>query len=77
VAWHNGRPRFRRQASEVAEILEVPLAFLLDPANQLEETWDFRGMIVQVPFYLVESHKVWGATAMMLSEFLARLRLVL
>lgn len=77
VAWHGGRPQFRRQASEVAEILEVPLAYLLDPANQHEETWEFRGMVVQVPFYLVESHKVWGATAMMLSEFLERLRRVI
>lgn len=77
VAWHDGRPRFRRQASEVAEILEVPLAYLLDPASRHEEAWELRGMVVQVPFYLVESHKVWGATAMMLSEFLERVRAVI
>lgn len=76
VAWHNGQPQFQRQASEVAEILEVSLAHLLDPASRHEETWDYRGMKVQVPFYLVGSHKVWGATAMMLSEFLERLRAV-
>ena len=74
VAWHNGRPNFRRQASEVAQILEVTLSFLLDPANRHEEPWDYRGMTIQVPFFLVDSHKVWGATAMMLSEFLERLR---
>lgn len=76
VAWHDGQPLFRRQADEVAQILEVPLSFLLDPANRFEEPWDYRGMTVQVPFYQVESHKVWGATAMMLSEFLQRLRSV-
>jgi 8-oxo-dGTP pyrophosphatase MutT (NUDIX family) len=74
VAWHDGRPRFRPQVSEVAQILEVSLSHLLDPASQFEETWDYRGMQIQVPFYLVGSHKVWGATAMMLSEFLERLR---
>jgi len=77
VAWHDGRPLFRRQLGEVDQIIEVSLSYLLDPANQHEEPWDYRGMIIQVPFYLVESHKVWGATAMMLSEFLERLRVVL
>jgi len=76
VAWHAGRPRFRRQTSEVAQILEVPLSTLLDPATRHEEAWELRGMTVQVPFYLVDAHKVWGATAMMLSEFLERLRRV-
>jgi 8-oxo-dGTP pyrophosphatase MutT (NUDIX family) len=77
VVWHEGLPLFRRQAAEVAEIIETPLSFLLDPANRFEELWEYRGMTVQVPFYLVASHKVWGATAMMLSEFLERLRIVL
>jgi mutator protein MutT len=75
VAWHNGTPLFRQQVDEVAEIMEVPLAHLLDPANRLEELWDLRGFEVLVPFYLVGRHKVWGATAMMLSEFLQRLQL--
>jgi 8-oxo-dGTP pyrophosphatase MutT (NUDIX family) len=76
VAWHDGQPLFRRQTDEVAQILEVPLSFLLDPVNRFEEPWEYQGMTVQVPFYLVESHKVWGATAMMLGEFLQRLRAV-
>ena len=74
VAWHKGRPRFTPQLEEVAEIIEVPLAYLLDPANQHEEPWEIRGFQVEVPYYLVATHKVWGATAMMLSEFLDRLR---
>jgi 8-oxo-dGTP pyrophosphatase MutT (NUDIX family) len=73
VAWHLGRPLLVRQPSEVAEILIVPLNFLLEPENQYEEPWEIRGFRVQVPYYLVDNHKVWGATAMMLSEFLERL----
>jgi 8-oxo-dGTP pyrophosphatase MutT (NUDIX family) len=76
VAYHAGRPRFVLQSGEVAELLEVSLAYLLDPASQHEETWDYQGMKIQVPFYLVRSHKVWGATAMMLAEFLERLKAV-
>ncbi len=74
VAWHRGRPLFSRQTSEVAEILEVPLTHLLDPANRFEEPWSIRGYELQVPYFLVGTHKVWGATAMMLGEFLERLR---
>jgi 8-oxo-dGTP pyrophosphatase MutT (NUDIX family) len=74
VAWHDGRPEFRPQVDEVAEILEVPLAHLVDPATYREEMWEIRGFQVEVPYFLVDGHKVWGATAMMLSEFLERLR---
>lgn len=74
VAWHGGLPRFRPQASEVAEILEVPLVMLRDPVNHHEELWQIRGFEVMVPYFLVGEHKVWGATAIMLSEFLERLR---
>lgn len=74
VAWYTGNLNFKRQVTEVAEIILVPLKDLLEPANQFEEPWEIRGYQVQVPFYLVDGHKVWGATAMMLSEFLERLR---
>lgn len=74
VTWYkNGRPTFIPQETEVAEILEVPLSHLLNPATRQQETWQIRGFELDVPFYLVEGHKVWGATAMMLSEFLTRL----
>jgi 8-oxo-dGTP pyrophosphatase MutT (NUDIX family) len=77
VAWYeNGRPHFTPQVSEVAEILEVPLSHLLDPATRVVEKWELRGFLLDVPFYLVAGHKVWGATAMMLSELLERVQLV-
>jgi 8-oxo-dGTP pyrophosphatase MutT (NUDIX family) len=74
VAWHDGRPSYYPQESEVAEVLEVPLVLLLDPANRFEESWQIRGFQVEVPYFLVKNHKVWGATAMMLGELLERLR---
>jgi 8-oxo-dGTP pyrophosphatase MutT (NUDIX family) len=74
VAWHDGRPEFIPQVDEVAEILEVPLAHLVDPDTYREEMWEIRGFQVEVPYFLVDGHKVWGATAMMLSEFVERLR---
>jgi 8-oxo-dGTP pyrophosphatase MutT (NUDIX family) len=72
-----GRPRFVPDTREVAAILEVPLRLLLDPATRAEEEMELRGGLrMEVPFFRVGQHKVWGATAMILSEFLERLRLV-
>lgn len=68
------RPAFHPDPVEVAELLEVPLATLLDPATWREEDWEVRGMTVRVPFFQVGHHKVWGATAMVLSELVTLLR---
>jgi 8-oxo-dGTP pyrophosphatase MutT (NUDIX family) len=64
------RPDFVPFPEEVAEILEVPLAVLLDPAAERRETWEFPGGPRRVPFFAFGRHKIWGATAMVLAEFL-------
>jgi 8-oxo-dGTP pyrophosphatase MutT (NUDIX family) len=58
---------------EVAEIFEVPLAFFLDPANLRQESRVLRGKPRQVYAYHPDTHYIWGATAAMLREFIARL----
>ena len=51
---------------EVAEIFEVPLAFLLDARNRQRRTREFQGQ--QVGYYVFEYRQrvIWGATAGML-----------
>jgi 8-oxo-dGTP pyrophosphatase MutT (NUDIX family) len=63
------RPDFRCDPREVAELIEVPLSTLFDRAVVKREPWSLRGVAVDVPFYQIGPHKVWGATAMILSEF--------
>jgi len=70
VAHTPQRPAFQPDPQEVAELLEVPLRLLLDPATRREEDWMWRGEPLHVPFYAVGEHKVWGATAIILAEFL-------
>lgn len=65
------RPIFHIDGREVAEILEVPLTSLLDPETVVEESWQLASGQAQVPLYRLGPHKVWGATAMILAEFLA------
>ncbi|HEX5476862.1 MAG TPA: CoA pyrophosphatase [Burkholderiales bacterium] len=63
-------------AGEVDDIFEVPLAFLLDPANHRRETRELNGR--QVAFYAMHfgSRTIWGATAGMLVNFYSLLAAV-
>jgi 8-oxo-dGTP pyrophosphatase MutT (NUDIX family) len=74
VGYAGSRPDFRSDPREVRELLEVPLSLFLGEAAVREETWFFGTLSVKVPFYAVGEHKVWGATAMVLSEFAVLLR---
>lgn len=73
VAYAPVSPAFAPNEAEVAEVIETPVAHLLQPATRCEETWQLRGAPVLIPYYAVGPHKVWGATAMMLCELLALL----
>lgn len=69
-------PTLRPDPAEVEAAFSVPLRRLLDPATVREELWERRGVELRVPFFALEGHKVWGATALLLSELVARLRRV-
>lgn len=71
------RPVWKPDFQEVAEVLECPVAWLLDETHKVVEEWDFNGSKIKVPWYDVHRHKVWGATAIILSELEQRLRRVL
>lgn len=74
VAAAQARPVFHPSPKEVAEILEVPLLHLLDDRNVGREERRIRGRYAEVPYYRFRDHKIWGATAMVLAEFLAYIR---
>jgi 8-oxo-dGTP pyrophosphatase MutT (NUDIX family) len=61
---------FKPHPEEVAEVIEVPLSHFLDSHHLGRETWMIGGQPVEVPFYAFERHKIWGATAMVLAEFM-------
>jgi len=70
VAYASDRPRFQPAPKEVAEVIEVSLACLIDPQSVREEVWNVRGSEVLVVYYAFGNYKIWGATAMVLAEFL-------
>lgn len=69
VAFTPTRPNLSASAHEVVEVIETPLETLIDDAAIVEEEWDIRGFKIRVPFFSINGHKVWGATAMILGEF--------
>lgn len=73
VAYSPRRPAFRPAPGEVAELIEVPLALLLDPTTLAEEIWEIRGAPREVSFYRHGEHKIWGATARVLAKLVALL----
>jgi 8-oxo-dGTP pyrophosphatase MutT (NUDIX family) len=73
VAFLPGAPAFLPQPDEVAEIIEVPVGRLADPRNRRREPWTIDGRTIDVPFYKFKGRKIWGATAMILAEFVALL----
>lgn len=75
VGYCAARPNYRPSPREVAEIIEPPLALLLDERLRRDEYRHFPQVgRARVPYYEIEGHKVWGATAMMLAEFAAIIR---
>lgn len=71
VAALDERPPFVAQEAEVAALLEVPLHQLFNPSTRRKAVRAVRGGTFEVPYYDLDGHEVWGATAMMLAEFIA------
>ncbi len=56
----------RLDAHEVDAAFEVPLSFLLDPANHQRHAREFQGRTVHYYAMVWGEHTIWGATAGML-----------
>lgn len=65
------RPDFTPSPEEVAELIEVPIRILQDPATLREELRELRGEQRMVQFYQHGRHQIWGATCRVTQHFLA------
>ena len=76
VAVIGQRPTLTPSNDEVARILEVPVDDLLEPSLLNTADWLRDGQTMVVPLFRLknaESDEIWGATAMVLAEFLVLL----
>ena len=67
------RPDFLPAPDEVEEILEVSLEDLRDASRIRQGTRIREGVAVEYPYFDLLGHQVWGATAMVLGEFICLL----
>lgn len=76
VATCQRRPAFVHDPSEVQYLIETRIDDLLDPENSKTMIMLIVGKEVEVPYFDIQNHHIWGATAMILSEFLEVVRKV-
>ncbi|HET7728630.1 MAG TPA: CoA pyrophosphatase [Usitatibacter sp.] len=69
VGWIEPPIDYRPDPQEVADVFEVPLAFLLDADNHRYETAFFKGRIRKYWAMPYRERFIWGATAGMLVTF--------
>ncbi len=70
LSYSNEKPFFKPQKDEVDQIIETPLKTLLNPNSLIKRKISTSYIKdILVPGYFLEGVFVWGATAMILSEF--------
>lgn len=70
VAYLEYAPRFKPDPVEVDYLILVPVLHFLNNHNRKIEKWNLSGRDIKVPFFSFQGYKIWGATAMILSEFI-------
>ncbi len=55
---------------EVAEVVWVPLEFLLDTDNRERMVWERAGVRIPMPCYFYEGRRIWGLSLHMLDELM-------
>lgn len=74
IGWMPDSPSPKPDTNEVYHLFSVSIIELLNENFVHEETVNFQGQNILLPYYLFDKKKVWGATAMILSEFKTILR---
>jgi 8-oxo-dGTP pyrophosphatase MutT (NUDIX family) len=63
-------PIFKADPDEVKKVIEIKLNDLLDPDNCTTKEFKYGDLSFLAPIYNPKNITIWGATAMILSEFL-------
>lgn len=68
IATLTKKASFKINPFEVEDLLEIPINELFDDKNLLTFTKQINNHHIEAPYYAFSKHKIWGATAMILSE---------
>ncbi len=70
----SARPTWSPSQREVERLLEIPLTHLLAPESVGHVERRQRGLAFRAPCFKWQSERIWGATCMILAEFIAVVR---
>lgn len=76
VGYTPQHPTWQPDPNEVADIVETPIAAFFDDTLKKNQEIHVDTFTITAPYYDINGHQVWGATAIILSEFEHRLRAV-
>ena len=74
IGMYETTPVFKANPTEVKRVIEIKLEDLLNPNNCTSEEFKYGDLSFVAPIYNPENITIWGATAMMLSEFIEVVR---
>lgn len=70
IGFMGDEPEFSLQRAEVSNVFTMPVSHFIGSKNKKKTNLEVRGMTLKdVPYYEVNNKILWGATAMMMSEF--------
>ncbi|MBE9467208.1 MAG: CoA pyrophosphatase [Bacteroidetes bacterium] len=70
IGYLKEKPEFKIDNFEVSRIINVKIRELMDNKNNQTGIFKVGNKLIEAPCYNANGDKIWGATAMMVSEFL-------
>lgn len=70
VGYSETKPMFQPNSQEVEYIIVTPIEDLLNPKKKSIKVIHSHGRPITAPYYCIDDEMIWGATAMILAEFL-------
>ncbi len=59
---------YRLDSFEIESVFDIPVSYLSQPENVLQETVEFKGKPKVIDYYQYQQYKIWGVTALMIKE---------
>jgi 8-oxo-dGTP pyrophosphatase MutT (NUDIX family) len=69
IAWSNKPVRFEIDKNEVDYLIKISIDRLMDISIS-ETFWEYKEKQIRVPYFKIADEIVWGATSMILNEFI-------
>jgi len=69
VGFMSETPHFIPNKDEVQYIIEIELSLITNPSFKTSRLKERRGLEIETPMYTFNNEEIWGATAMITSEF--------